>query len=93
MEVKTGIKMKTIRQLRELAGLSKAAAARLLSKSLGRTVPYQTISRFESGESSNPTLEMIQALASAYGVTESQIIDAFRSAAIKKTTPTNKASV
>jgi len=61
-----------------LAGLSKAAAARLLSESLGRTVPYQTISRFESGESANPTLKMIQALAKAYGVAESQIIDAFR---------------
>lgn len=70
--------MKTIKELRESAGLSKAAAARLLSESLGRTVPYQTISRFESGESSNPTLEMIQALASAYGAPESQIIDAFR---------------
>lgn len=70
--------MKTIKELRELAGLSKAAAARLLSESLGRTVPYQTISRFESGESANPTMKMIQALADAYGVTESQIIDAFR---------------
>jgi DNA-binding XRE family transcriptional regulator len=74
-------KSATLQQLRGLCGLSQIAAAKKLGVLLGRDIPYQTLQRWESGESSNPTLEMIAALAGVYDVSEAKIIAAFRATA------------
>lgn len=67
---------KTLKQLR--GDMTQTAAAKKLSQIIGHEIPYRTLQRWESGESSNPTLDMIEALAVAYGVSEVNIIAAFR---------------
>jgi DNA-binding XRE family transcriptional regulator len=68
----------TLKQIRGLRGLSQSMASKNIGEILGRKFQYQTLQHFEQGDSCNPTLEIIETLAKTYGVSESEIIAAFR---------------